>query len=155
VWHRITFRPNYAPRVGRWPLKLIATSFVRVADNTSSLRLAIVAPSQALPEKSRCMRERTTASDGIPGARDFATIIAISIVAFAIANLLHEGAGHGGACLLTGGHAKALSSVHFDCTRDSRFVSAGGTLVNVIAGLLCWIAIRFLRHASGHLQYFV
>ena len=101
------------------------------------------------------MRKRIVASDGVPGARDLATIIAISIVAFAIANLLHEGAGHGGACLLTGGHAKALSSVHFDCSRDSRFVSAGGTLVNVIAGVLCLIAIRSLRHASGHLRYFL
>ena len=101
------------------------------------------------------MRKGTTASDGTPGTRDPATIIAISIVAFAIANLLHEGAGHGGACLLTGGHAQALSSLHFDCSRDSRFISAGGTLANVIAGLLCWIAIRFLRDASGHLRYFL
>jgi len=101
------------------------------------------------------MRKGTTASGGTPGRRDLASIIAISIVAFAIANLLHEGAGHGGTCLLTGGHAKALSSVHFECSRNSRLISAGGTLANVIAGLLCWIAIRFLRHASGHLRYFV
>jgi hypothetical protein len=99
------------------------------------------------------LRKRTTASDGLPGARDLATIIAISIVAFAIANFLHEGAGHSGACLLTGGHAKALSSVHFDCSRDSRFVSAGGTLVNVIAGLLCWIAP--IPTACERLKYFV
>ena len=101
------------------------------------------------------MPNRATASDGIPGARDLATIIAISIVAFAIANVLHEGAGHGGACWLSGGHANAISSVHFDCSLDSRFISAGGTLVNAIAGLLCWIALRRLRHAGGRLRYFV
>ena len=53
---------------------------------------------EILPEKTR-------------RARDPATIIAISIVAFAIANLLHEGAGHGGACVVTGGHAKVLSKL--------------------------------------------
>jgi hypothetical protein len=100
------------------------------------------------------MRERTTASNEVTGARDVATIVAISTVAFAIANLLHEGAGHGGACLLAGGQAKALSSVHFDCSRDSRFVSAGGTFANVMGGLLGWIAIRFLRRGSGNLRYF-
>ena len=89
------------------------------------------------------------------GARDPATIIAISIVAFALANLLHEGAGHGGACVLTGGHAKVLSSVHFECDRDSRFISAGGTLVNFIVGFLGWLALRFVTHARGHLRYFL
>lgn len=61
------------------------------------------------------------------GARDLGTIIAISIVAFAIANALHEGVGHGGACELTGGHARVLSSVHFECDQDNRFIAAGGT----------------------------
>jgi hypothetical protein len=40
------------------------------------------------------------------GARDLATIIAISIVVFALLNLLHEAGGHGGACVLTGGRAE-------------------------------------------------
>src|SRR5262245_4544222 len=105
------------------------------------------------------MSDKTTdteiALERTRGARDPATIIAISIVAFAIANLLHEGVGHGGACVLTGGHAKVLSSVHFECDRDSRFIAAGGTLVNIIAGFLCWLALRFVKRASGHLQYFL
>jgi hypothetical protein len=105
------------------------------------------------------MAEKITPAEIAPnraqGARDPATIIAISIVAFAIANLLHEGVGHGGACLLAGGHAKVLSTVHFECGLDSRFVAAGGTLVNLVAGLLCWFALRFARQASGHLRYFL
>jgi hypothetical protein len=119
------------------------------------IRLAILGSNQGPPKESRCMRKRTAASHGKPGTRNFPAIIAISVVAFAAANLLHEGAGHGGACWLAGGHAKALSTVHFECSRGSRFVSAGGTLVNLIAGLLCWIRIRFLRHKSGHVRYFV
>jgi len=88
-------------------------------------------------------------------ARDPATIIAISIIAFAIANLLHEGAGHGGACVLTGGHAKVLSSVHFECSQDSRLIAAGGTLVNFMGGFLCWLGLRFLKQARAHLRYFL
>ena len=68
------------------------------------------------------------------GARDLGTIIAISIVAFAIASLLHEGVGYGGVCELTGGHAQLLSTVHFECDQDSRFIAAGGTLVTSSPG---------------------
>jgi hypothetical protein len=105
------------------------------------------------------MAEKTTTGETAPertrGARDPATIIAISIVAFAIANLLHEGAGHGGACVLTGGHAKVLSTVHFECSQDSRFIAAGGTLVNFMAGIFCWLALRFVKQTHGHLRYFL
>ena len=96
-----------------------------------------------------------SAAERTQGARDLATIIAISIIAFALANLLHEGVGHGGACVLTGGHAKVLSSIHFECDRDSRFIAAGGTLVNLIAGFLCWLGRRFVPRAGRHLQYFL
>lgn len=41
-----------------------------------------------------------------PAGAGLSTIIAVSIVTFAIANLLHEGVGHGGVCLLTGGQCK-------------------------------------------------
>jgi hypothetical protein len=89
------------------------------------------------------------------GARDLSTIIAISIIAFALADLLHEGAGHGGACLLAGGHVKVLSTAHLECDPSSRFVAAGGTLMNFIAGFLCWFALRFVDHARGRLRYFL
>jgi hypothetical protein len=87
--------------------------------------------------------------------RDVATIIAISIIAFAISDLMHEGAGHGGACLLTGGHALVLSSVHFECNQDNRFIEAAGTLVNFIIGFACWIALHAVNPARQHLRYFL
>jgi hypothetical protein len=87
--------------------------------------------------------------------QDSRTIIAISIVAFAIANVLHEGVGHGGACVITGGHAKVLSTVHFECSKDSRFIAAAGTLVNFIMGFLCWLASRFVDKTHGHWRYFI
>ena len=89
------------------------------------------------------------------GGRDIATIVAISIVAFSISNLLHEGVGHGGACLLKGGHARVLSTVHFDCDRDSRFISAGGTLVNLAAGFFSWLALRTVNRKHQQLRFFL
>jgi len=89
------------------------------------------------------------------GGRDLATIISISTVAFATANLLHEGFGHGGACVLTGGHARVLSTVHFECDRDSRFISAGGTLVNFTTGVVCWSLLRAVKSTRQQLRYFL
>ena len=106
------------------------------------------------------MTEETTAAADIPSVksratRDVLTIIAISIVAYAVANLLHEGAGHGGACVLTGGHARELSSAAFDCDRDTRLIAAAGTLVNFAAGFLCWLALRAMKSARPHWRYFL
>jgi hypothetical protein len=87
--------------------------------------------------------------------RDLATIIAISIVAFSIANFLHEAVGHGGACVLTGGHARVLSTVHFECDHDTRFISAAGTLVNIITAFFSWIALRTVNRTHHYLRFFL
>src|ERR1700736_4500391 len=57
----------------------------------------------------------------------------IGILAYMLGNVLHEGIGHGGACLLVGAKPLVLSSVHFECSLDSRLVMAGGTLANLLA----------------------
>jgi hypothetical protein len=95
-----------------------------------------------------------SATHASAGAADTLTIIAIAIVATVIADVLHEGAGHGGACLLTGGHPLALSTVHFECSSEGRLVAAGGTIVNFIAGLMFWFASRRATR-STHLRYFL
>ena len=101
-------------------------------------------------------KEGASVSGGAPGTRtpDTLAIVAIAIVATVMGDVLHEGVGHGGACLLTGGHPLALSTVHFDCGNDSRLVAAGGTIVNLIAGLIFWFASR-LTTRSVHLRYFL
>ena len=86
--------------------------------------------------------------------RDFATILAISVIAFSVSNLVHEGVGHGGACLLSGEHARLLSTVNFDCSIDTRFISAGGTLANFLAGFIGWAGVRLAHKANGHLRFF-
>jgi len=52
-----------------------------------------------------------------PGLRlpDLLTVITIALVAYAASNVVHEGVGHGGACVALGGRPRVLSSVHFEC----------------------------------------
>src|SRR5450631_78455 len=69
---------------------------------------------------------------------DLWTIAAIAIAAMVIADFIHEGLGHGGMCVATGGQPLVLSTVHFECSADTRLVAAGGTLANLIAGTLSW-----------------
>ena len=90
---------------------------------------------------------------------DLLTVIAISIVVYTIANLLHEGLGHGGACLAVGCKPLLLTSVNFQGNEDGlakwaiRLISAGGTIVNLIAGL---IALALLRKTFNvHWRFFV
>jgi hypothetical protein len=84
---------------------------------------------------------------------DTLTVIAISIVASAVTDILHEALGHGGACMLTGAQPLVVSTVHFECSIDSRVVSAGGTIVNLIAGVICWAAARKVQ--APRLRYFL
>jgi hypothetical protein len=48
-------------------------------------------------------------------------------------------------CLATGGQPLALSTVHFECSADTRLVEAGGTLVNLAFGELFWVAARAVK----------
>ncbi|HET6330836.1 MAG TPA: hypothetical protein VFF76_08630 [Holophagaceae bacterium] len=80
------------------------------------------------------------------------TWIAIAVVAYALANLGHEGLGHGGVCLLVHGKPQILTSLHFGWDESSvgagarRAVAAGGTLVNLVLGTA---ALLFLRAWKG------
>jgi hypothetical protein len=73
---------------------------------------------------------------------DRLTLIAITAVAYILANSAHEGVGHGGACLLMGGHPVALSTLFFECDKSGlsasaqRWISAAGTLANLALGAL-------------------
>lgn len=91
---------------------------------------------------------------------DIPTILAIGIVVFIIKNIIHEGLGHGGACLLVGGKPLLLTTAHFDydvlsvSDLGARIIAAGGFLANFIAA---GIFFFFFRQASPHsprLRYF-
>ena len=88
-------------------------------------------------------------------ADDALTICAISIVAGILTNILHEGVGHGLTALLTGSKSGVLTTVAWSSAFDSRLVEAGGTLVNLAAALVFWLALRSSKHASMPMRDFL
>ncbi|HTZ98569.1 MAG TPA: hypothetical protein VMB18_19355 [Terriglobales bacterium] len=90
----------------------------------------------------------TTAAAAAPAHDDALTICAISILAFILADVLHEAVGHALLALLTGAQSGVLSTTAWSSSFDSRLVAAGGTLVNLAAGLIFWIALRSANNAG-------
>jgi hypothetical protein len=91
---------------------------------------------------------------------DPVTIAAIALLAGALADFIHEGLGHGGACLLLGGKPTLLTSMNFAWDDSafppwaSRVVAAGGTLANLLAGALALATLR-RPPSAAHLHYFL
>ena len=100
----------------------------------------------AVPSHSE--RPTTTADDAL-------TICAISVVAGILTNVLHEGVGHGLIALLTGTKSGVLTTVAWSSAFDSRLVAAGGTLVNLAAALVFWLALRSAKRTSMPTRYFL
>ncbi len=48
-----------------------------------------------------------------------------------------------------------ISTVHMECSEDSRLVLAGGTLMNVIAGAVFFALGHVTSSASSRLKYFL
>ena len=90
-----------------------------------------------------------------PGADDVLTICAISILAGILTNVLHEGVGHGLTALLTGAQSGVLTTVAWSSAFDSRLVEAGGTLANLAAAVVFWLALRSAKTASMPTRYFL
>jgi len=86
---------------------------------------------------------------------DALTVCAISVLAGMLANFVHEGLGHAAIALLTGAKSGVLSTVAWSSAQDSRLVAAGGTLANLAAGLIFWVALRSAKSASVRLRFFL
>ena len=86
---------------------------------------------------------------------DTITIAGIALIAYILASVLHEGVGHGGACLATGGKPIMVSTVAMECSADNRLLIAGGTLVNVVAGALFFVLGRMTSRNYSRLKYFL
>lgn len=89
-----------------------------------------------------------------PVDADPLTIASIGILAYILANIIHEGLGHGGACLITGGKPLLITAVNMDCSADNQLVIAGGSLMNAIAAALFFLLGRITPRTSPHLKYF-
>ena len=103
-----------------------------------------------------------TASSSTEASRlDPWTVGAIAVVAYALSNVVHEGLGHGGACIAVGGHPRQLTAVFFDGDVEGlpasagRWVAAGGSLANLAAAAVAWAALRVIPARWGRGRFFL
>jgi hypothetical protein len=85
---------------------------------------------------------------------DAPTICAISVIAIMLSTMLHEGLGHAAVAIATLHASGTLTSLAWSSAHDSRLVLAGGTIVNLIAGLVFWLLLRASRHSRPTLRFF-
>jgi hypothetical protein len=89
------------------------------------------------------------------------TVGAIAVVAYALSNVVHEGLGHGGACLAVGGHPRQLTAVFFDGDLEGlpasagRWVAAGGSLANLLFAALASAGLRVIPAGWGRGRFFL
>jgi hypothetical protein len=77
----------------------------------------------------------------------------MAVIASATATLLHEGVGHGVTAWLRGDSVTELTSNHLSTLRPDRWVDAGGTLMNLIAGASSLLVSRRAGNRAN-LRYF-
>lgn len=87
-------------------------------------------------------------------AGDRITIVSIALISYMLTTILHEGAGHGLACLATGGQIVLLNTVSLDCSVDNRLVTAAGSVMNVISAVVFFALARLTSRTLPALRYF-
>ena len=92
---------------------------------------------------------------------DLITIAAITIITYFLAQIVHEGLGHGGMALLLG--AKIIQVTNTNMEYDlvgvseaaSRAIAIGGTLANVIFGFLALWGLKKMMIQSANMRFFL
>lgn len=97
----------------------------------------------------------TIRSEPVQANDDVLTVCAISLLATILGNVVHEGLGHAATALLTGTQSGVLLTVAWSSEFDSRLVAAGGTLANLAAAMVFWIALRSATRASVRWRFFL
>ena len=100
-------------------------------------------------------------SDGVPASTvgsskdDRLTVIAISALACILQDVLHEGLGHGVTAWLSGAHRVTMSTVALQSDIDTRWISANGTLVNLLFAAIFWLLLLRPQRYKPATRYFL
>jgi len=86
---------------------------------------------------------------------DRPTMIAISALACILGDILHEGLGHGVTAWLSGAHRLTISTVALQSDMDTRWISANGTVVNLIFADLFWLLLVRPQRYGPATRYFL
>lgn len=85
---------------------------------------------------------------------DALTIVSMAVIASAIATLLHEGVGHGLTAFVRGDVPTSLTSNHLSSLYPDRMVDAGGTIVNLIAGVVAMLVASKMKGRANARYFF-
>jgi hypothetical protein len=115
---------------------------------------------EASPETGRTGLARGTISNGMPASASSAkddklTIIAISALACILQDLLHEGLGHGVTAWLSGAQRVTMSTVALQSDIETRWISANGTLVNLVFAAIFWLFLLRAQSYRPATRYFL
>src|ERR1022692_2134467 len=86
---------------------------------------------------------------------DRPTMIAVSALACILGDILHEGLGHGVTAWLSGAQRISVSTVAMQCDIDTRWISASGTVVNLLFAAIFWILLFKPRRYKPITHYFL
>lgn len=94
-------------------------------------------------------------------APDWATLVAISALAYLLAVGLHEHLGHAAACVVLGSRPLEVGAFYVDCDYSSlsdariRLVALAGPVVSLVVGVGGFLVLRRLPRNASPLSYFV
>jgi hypothetical protein len=69
--------------------------------------------------------------------------------------VLHEGLGHGVTAWLSGSHRITMSTVALQSDLDTRWISANGTLANLLFAAITWLLLRSAARFRPTVRYFL
>ncbi len=83
------------------------------------------------------------------------TLLAVAVTAFFVADVAHEGLGHGGMCLASGGRMLSLSTTYEACSIRSRAIDGAGPGMGLVVALVAWMWLRLAPPRSQNLRAFL
>ena len=93
---------------------------------------------------------------------DIPTLVAISIIAWALVIVMHEIVGHAGTAALMGIPVRAVSTTtaylawdHIQSVGQYRIIHINGTAANLVTGAIALLVLQFLKPKSKALRYFL
>lgn len=86
---------------------------------------------------------------------DRLTLISIAALACILQDVLHEGLGHGVTAWLSGAHRVTMSTVALQSDIDTRWISANGTVVNLLFAAIFWLVLLRPQRYRPATRYFL
>ena len=77
-----------------------------------------------------------------PASGGVLTLAAIACAVYLVADVAHEGIGHGGMCAALGGHLNFVSTTYEDCSIRSHIIDGAGPVTGILVALIAWAWLR-------------